>query len=144
VRARHDDADAVISPTIKTLNEAKLPQAVHEAVGTSPQFFDLCYELGSDPEKLEKFISLAQTNPRAAIKQVFADEDRVGSQRSMARDEMGKFTSKEAPEPKKTNAPKPPSPVGGASSRAFDVSDESLSPDEWMRKRNQDIQKKRG
>ena len=40
---------------------------------------------------------------------------------------------------KTTSAPKPPSPVGGGSSRAFDVSDESLSADAWFHKRNADL-----
>jgi hypothetical protein len=105
VRARYEDADAVVTPTIKALNDAKLPGPVQEVFGTSPQFFDLCYELGSDPEELDKFISLAKTNPRAALKQVFAAEDKV----ERARDDKGKFVSKEAPEVKKTSAPKPPS-----------------------------------
>jgi len=138
VRTRYEDADAVIAPAIKALNEAKLPQAVTEVFGTSPQFFDLCYEVGSDPEKMEKFISLARTNPREALKQVFLSEDKLVRQR----DEKGKFISKEAPEPKKTTAPKPPAPVGGASTRSFDVSDDSLSADEWMRKRNAQLAKK--
>ena len=45
--------------------------------------------------------------------------------------------------PRTTKAPKPPSPVGGSSSRAFDVNDESLSNNEWMRMRNADL-KRRG
>lgn len=43
---------------------------------------------------------------------------------------------RQTPEKRQTQAPKPPTPVGGSSSRAFDVNDESLSEDEWMRKRN--------
>jgi hypothetical protein len=44
----------------------------------------------------------------------------------------------EVPQARKTSAPRPPSPVGGASSRGFDPSDESLSTEEWARQRNQD------
>jgi len=52
--------------------------------------------------------------------------------------------SEKAPEPKKSTwTAKPPSPVGGTSSRSFDVSDESLSPEEWMRKRNAQLERKR-
>jgi hypothetical protein len=54
------------------------------------------------------------------------------------------LAAKSAPTaPQKTNAPKPPSPVGGSSSKAFSVSDESLSADEWFRQRNADL-KSRG
>jgi hypothetical protein len=45
--------------------------------------------------------------------------------------------------PTKTSAPKPPSPVGGSSGRGFDVSDESLSSDEWMRQRNEQVSRRR-
>ena len=44
--------------------------------------------------------------------------------------------------PKKTTAPKPPSPVGGTSRGAFDVNDESGSADDWMRRRNADLRKR--
>lgn len=143
-RSRYDDVDDVIFPAAKTINEAQIPLAVKEVFAKSDMFIDLCYVVGSDPDELKKFISLAQTNPRAAIGKVFEYERGIQEELSKPRDDKGKFASKEAPEPKKTSAPKPPSPVGGASSRAFDVSDESLSPEEWMRKRNADLQKKRG
>lgn len=138
-RARYEDADDFIFPTSQAIQDAKIPLAVKEVFGQSDLFIDLCYVVGSDPDELKKFISLAQTNPRAAIGKVFEYERGIREELSESRDDKGK-----APEVKKTSAPKPPSPVNGASSRAFDVSDESLSPEEWMRKRNQDLQKKRG
>jgi len=136
-RTRYDDVDEVIFPAAKTINEAKIPQAVKEVFAQSDLFIDLCYVVGSDPDELKRFISLAQTNPRAAIGKVFEYERGIREELSKGSDDKGK----KAPE-KKTNAPKPPSPVGGASSRAFDVSDESLSPEEWMRKRNADLKKR--
>lgn len=136
-RSRYDDVDEVIFPAAKTINEAKIPQAVKEVFAQSDLFIDLCYVVGSDPDELKKFISLAQTNPRAAIGKVFEYERGIREELSKGSDDKGK----KAPE-KKTNAPKPPSPVGGASSRAFDVSDEGLSAEEWMRKRTVDLQKR--
>jgi hypothetical protein len=41
-----------------------------------------------------------------------------------------------------TSAPKPPSPVGGSSSGAFNVNDESGSADDWMKRRNADLRKR--
>lgn len=140
-RARYDDAEDVIFPAAKAINEAAIPVAVKEVFGQSDLFIDLCYVVGSDPAELKKFISLAQSNPREAIGKVFEYERGIREELSKPRDEKGQFT---APEPKKTSAPKPPSPVGGASSRAFDVSDESLSAEEWARKRNEDLKKRRG
>jgi hypothetical protein len=137
-RARYDDVDDVIFPAAKTINEAKIPLAVKEVFAQSDLFIDLCYVVGSDPDELKKFISLAESNPRAAIGKVFEYERGI-------REELSKDgKDSEVPETKKTSAPKPPSPVSGASSRAFDVSDESLSPEEWMRKRNADLNKRRG
>jgi len=136
-RARYEDADDVIIPAAKQINEAQIPQVVKEVFAGSDLFTDLCYVVGSDPDELSKFLSLANSNPRAAIAKVFEYERGI-------KDELGKTSEPEkAPEVKKTAAPKPPSPVGGASSRAFDVSDESLSADEWFRKRNEQISRRK-
>lgn len=136
-RSRYDDVDEVIFPAAEAIKNAKIPMAVKEVFGQSDLFIDLCYVVGSDSDELKKFISLAQGNPRAAIGKVFEYERGI-------REELTKASGdeKKAPE-KKTNAPKPPSPVGGASSRAFDVNDESLSAEEWMRKRNADLAKRK-
>lgn len=48
-----------------------------------------------------------------------------------------------APAPKKTAAPKPPSPVSGTSRGDFDINDESISADAWFHRRNADL-KRRG
>ncbi len=104
-----------------------------EIFADSEFFPDMCYVVGQDPAELKSFIALAQKNPRAALAKVFEYERGI-------REELGKSNGEKAPEPKITSAPKPPSPVNGAgASRAFDVSDESLSPEAWMRKRNQQL-----
>lgn len=142
-RARYDDADDVIFPANQAIQKADMPLVVKEVFAKSDVFIDLCYVVGSAPDELKKFIALAQTDPRAAIGKVFEYERRIKEELSKGRDDKGKFTSKEAPEVKKTGAPKPPSPVNGASSRAFDVSDDSLSNEEWMRQRNLQIAKRK-
>jgi hypothetical protein len=130
-RSRYDDADAVIFPAAKAISEAQIPPAVKEVFSQSDLFTDLCYVVGSDPEELQKFVSLAQRDPRAAIGQVFEYERGIREELAAASGAAGK-----PPEKKQTSAPKPPTPVGGSSSRAFDVNDESLSADDWFRKRN--------
>jgi len=137
-RTRYDDADDVIFPTSKSIHDAQIPVAVKEVFGQSDVFVDLCYVVGSDPEELKKFITLAQSNPRAAIGKVFEYERGIKDQLS-----KGSEGKDPAPAPKKTGAPKPPAPVSGASSRAFDVSDDSLSPEEWARKRTKQLADKR-
>jgi hypothetical protein len=135
-RARYEDADEVIFPANKSIQEANIPMAVKEVFAQSDVFIDLCYVIGSDPKALADFIALAQSSPRAAIGRIFEYERGITEELSKSRDSEGKFT---ASAPKKTSAPKPPTPVGGTSSRAFDVSDDSLSPEEWMRKRNAQV-----
>jgi hypothetical protein len=101
-------------------------------------FTDLCYVVGSDPAELKKFISLAGSDPRAAIAKVFEYERGI-------REELAQGKTDEPTAPvKKTGAPRPPSPVSGGSSRAFDVSDESQSPEEWARKRTADLKRRNG
>lgn len=141
-RERYDDADEVIFPAAQAIRDAKIPLAVKEVFSQSESFIDLCYVVGSDPDELKKFIRLAESNPRAAIGKVFEYERAISeefSKDSTVRDDKGKFTT---PEPKKTTAPKPPATVGGGSSKAFDVSDESLSPEEWMRKRTDQVSRR--
>ena len=133
-RKRYEDADEVIFPTAKTINEARIPQVVKEVFADSDLFIDLCYVVGSDPDELKKFTALANSNPREALRKVFEYEQGIREHQK---------PSGTAPEPKKSMAPKPVSPVSGASSRSFDVSDESLSPEEWMRKRNAQLDRKR-
>jgi len=125
-RSRYEDADDLIFPTGEAIRQAQMPQLVRDIFEASDVLPDLLYVV-SDPDELKKFISLAQTNPRAAIAKIVEYERGI-------HEELAK--GGKAPEQKKTAAPKPPSPVGGSSSRAFDVSDESLSAEEWMRKRN--------
>jgi hypothetical protein len=141
-RSRYDDADDVIFPAAQTIHDAQIPLAVKEVFAQSDLFPDLCYVVGSDPEELQKFISLAQTNPRAALAKVFEYERGIKEELAKAGTTVAEPDSGKAPEPKRTNAPKPPSPVGGTSSRGFDVNDESISPDEWMRQMNERVARK--
>lgn len=138
-RTRYDDADSVIFPTNQAIEDAKIPIAVKQVLYDSKVYIDLCYVIGSDPDELKSFISLAKSDPRSAIGKVFEYERGIGEVFSKLRDDEGKF---KAPETRKTSAPKPASVVNGASSRAFDVSDESLSTEEWAKQRRQQLANK--
>lgn len=131
-RERYDNADDVIFPANEAIQNARIPLAVKEIFAQSDVFVDLCYVVGSDPKALKDFISLAQTNPRAAIGKIYEYERGIHQ-------ELGKLVPAGETPARKTAAPKPPSPVGGGSTRAFDVSDESLSAEDWMRKRNKQL-----
>jgi hypothetical protein len=104
------------------------------------------YTIGSDDAELAKFIEMAKANPNKAIRYVAKVESLIADElakpkETPARAENGQFKPN-APEKKSTSAPKPPSPVNnGGHSRAFDPSDDSLSPEEWMRQRNKALGK---
>lgn len=131
-RTRYKDADEVIFPTAEALQKSRIPAVVTQVIGDSDLFTDICYVLGEDPAELSKFIALAKSNPREALAKVFEYERGI-------REEL----SGSAPAPRKTSAPKPPSTVRGSSSRAFDASDESLSAEEWARKRTTQLNLRR-
>lgn len=141
-RARYKDADEVIFPAAQAINDAKIPPVIKQVFADSDVFADLCYVVGSDADELTKFVSLAQTNPRAALAKVFEYERAIREELSSEGKEETK--AEKAPEVKKTTAPKPPVPVGGGSSKAFDVNDESLSADEWRKKREKQLSQRRG
>ncbi len=123
----------IIEPTAADImGNASIPMEVKRMLAKSDILPDLVYTLGTDKNTLQKLVQLAKTDPQSAmyyLAELSAD----------IRQELAKPDETQAPEPKKTTAPKPPSPVTGASSRAFDVSDESLSADDWVRKRNQQL-----
>jgi hypothetical protein len=120
-----------------------LPQIVRDRFAHSDVLPHLVYMLGSDPAALADFLKTAKSDAFKALDQIALTESLVREEignKETERNDKGQFKSPAKP---KTGAPKPPSPVSGASTGAFDVSDESLSPEEWMRRRNADL-KKRG
>lgn len=121
--------DDVIEPTAGAImgNQA-IPAAVKQMMANSDVLPELVYTIGTDQKTMKELERLSRVNPAQAIRYIATLE--VGIRQKLAAEENP------APEPKRTAAPKPPAPVTGASSRAFDVSDDSLSPEEWMRKRN--------
>lgn len=150
-RERYEDFDEIKTSFLAKVLSDKgmplIPLPVLALINDSDVMADLLYTIGSDEAELAKFVDMAKVNPNKAIRYVARVENLIAEELAKPeaeakRGEDGKFT-KNAPEPKKTAAPKPPSPVSGASSRAFDVSDESLSPEEWMRKRTADLDRRR-
>ena len=130
-----DEFDSVIEPTAATImGDKTIPIAVKQMMADSDVLPELIYTIGTDQKTMKELERLARANPSQAIRYIATLEANIRLE--LASD---KPADSAAPEPKKTSAPKPPSPVNGASSRAFDVSDESLSPDEWARKRNQQL-----
>jgi len=122
---------------------ALIPPTVIGVINSSDMLPDLLYTIGSNESELNKFIAMAKADPNKAIRYVAKVESLIAEElakpkETPARGEDGKFKAN-APEKRQTSAPKPIAPVNGGASRAFDVSDDSLSPEEWMRKRNKQL-----
>ena len=128
-----------------TLSPA-IPLQVLGIINDSEVMPDLLYTIGSDEAELAKFVEMAKTNPNKAIRYVAKVESLIAEELAKpkttpARGEDGKFATT-APEPRKTQAPKPPSPVGGGSSRVFDVTDDTTPINDWWKARNAQLAKK--
>ena len=126
--------DSVIEPTAAAImGDKTIPMQVKQMLSDSDVLPELIYTIGTDQKTMKELERLSRVNPSQAIRYIATLE--AGIRLELAAEPSVAATT----EPKKTNAPKPPTPVSGASSRAFDVSDESLSPDDWARKRNQQL-----
>lgn len=147
-RERYEDFDDIktsfLSKVVSDQGTPLIPLPVLGIINDSDVLPDLLYVLGENSSELDKFIALAKSNPNKAIRYVANIESQIAAELAKpkgtapARGDNGQFKPS-APEKRQTAAPKPVSPVNGGASRAFDVSDDSLSPEEWMRKRNKQL-----
>ena len=144
-RDRYENFDDIkstfLSKVLSDRGAPLIPLPVLSIINDSDYLADVLYVIGSDDAELAKFVDLAKTNQNKAIRYVAKIESGIAEElakgkEATPRGEDGKF---KAPERKQTQAPKPPSPVSGGTSRAFDVSDESLTPEQWMQKRNKSL-----
>jgi hypothetical protein len=145
-KARYEDFDAVkaefMSKIISESGDALIPEVVLGELNDSDVLTDLIHKIGSDEAEVSKFVALAKSNPAKAIRYLGKTEALIESASSRPRDDKGQFVpTSTAPERQKTAAPKPVSPVTGATSRAFDVSDENISENAWMAMRNKQLGK---
>jgi hypothetical protein len=144
-RDRYADFDEIkdnfLAKTISDKGTPLIPLPVLSIINDSDVMAHLLYTIGSDEAELAKFVDMAKSNPNKAIRYVTKVESLIAEElakpsKTPVRGNDGKFA---APEKRQTSAPKPVSPVSGGSSRAFDVNDDSLSPEEWMRQRNKKL-----
>jgi hypothetical protein len=149
-RTRYEDFDsaknAFTGATLGPQGEPMIPIQVLSMVSESERLTDVIHAIGSDQKALADFVNMARTNPGKAMRYVAALETAIAEElkpkSDMPRDDNGQFASKEPPAKRQTAAPKPATLVSGGASRAFDVNDESLSSDEWARKRNEDLRRR--
>ena len=136
-----EEFESVIKPTFDAiLSNPGIPDILKESLAGSALRDDLMLRFAKDTGAKDKFFALVKNDAIGAVKYIGQLELQAEQQNSgKTRNENGQF----APEPKKSMAPKPVSPVGGTSSRSFDVNDESLSADEWKRKRDEQVARQR-
>lgn len=139
-RERYEDfdeiKDAFIGKVLTDKGTPLIPLPVLGIINDSPLMADVLYTIGSDEDELNKFVKMAQQRPNDAIRYIARVE-------SLIEEEFSKQAAPgKAPERQKTSAPPPPTPVGGSSARSFDVNDESLSADDWFKKRNAQLAKR--
>jgi hypothetical protein len=94
-------------------------------VKSFPNSADVAYYLATHPNEAMELVQM----PNAEATRTLINISHKASPAQQAR--------------RATSAPKPPSPVGGASSRTFNVNDDSTSVDDWLRGRHADL-KRRG
>ena len=125
------------------VDDPGVPQIVKQRFGNSKILPHLTYTIGGDAETLAKFIQTAKSDPFGALDYITLTESQIRetlAKKTGERDANGQFKASQTPAKTQTSAPKPPSPVGSSGPKgAFDVSDDSLSNDEWMRQRNKQL-----
>jgi hypothetical protein len=137
VKKRYPDFEEKAVPALKKFfDDPEVPDFIKGTVGSSEVKHDLIYALG-DSETWAKIVDVSKTDPRKALKAIFAVEDAIAAElsgkksetttadKTTGRDESGKFTSqKEAPDKPVTRVVGKPSEVGG---RGTDTEDEGVS-----------------
>jgi hypothetical protein len=150
-------ATRIVSTAKSIFNDNAIPAAVRAMADDSPVLVDLMYVMGSDPNELDEFVSLAKSNPGAAIRKLVLVEKLVqeelakggtpkasGNGDAPQRDESGKFL----PAKKTTSAPPPPRETSGRSSPPPDESETALRDGDFARFREvenrRDIARRKG
>ena len=138
-RARYEDFDEVVKPAIAEIVSAQsVSPAAKAMLNDSDVLPDLAYVIGGDEQTLHDFLKMS---PGKQLRYIAVTEALIKGE--LGDEEADPEGEAKPPAKQQTQAPKPPSPVGGSSSRAFDVSDESLSPEEWARKRTADLERRK-
>lgn len=102
--------EEILAPAVNAIiGDQSVSGVVKTMLNESEVLPDLMYTIGSDPKELASFLEMAKSNPGKALRYIALTE-------SLIRDELdGNKESKEVIPPVKpqTQAPKPPSEVGG-------------------------------
>jgi len=121
---------------VKSGEEPELPQAVLKAIAEETDDpYSLTYHLTQNRDEYRR---LAELTPNQALKEVLKLEFKLQREKEAAK------APAQEPKPRQTSAPPPPETVGArATAKAFDVNDETMPADEWLKKRNEQVYGKR-
>ena len=131
----HPDYESEFNKLLEDVKDGEEPGLPDYLLKTIAEETDdphaIAYHLAKNREEYKRLVSLS---PAQALREVIKLEIKLGTP---------------APAPEVKPAPKaaekftPPEPVGArATSKAFDVNDESMSAEEWARKRNEQLSKR--
>jgi hypothetical protein len=82
VKKRYPDFEEKAVPALKKFfDDPEVPDFIKGTVGSSDVKHDLIYTLG-DPETWAKIVDASKTDPRAALKAIFAAEDAIAAELS--------------------------------------------------------------
>jgi hypothetical protein len=129
VKAEHDDWEDVFEE-MKS-EDVKIPESVSTAIIEMEHGPEVAYHLAKNPEMRDKLMRMSAVS---AIREVGRIEATLFPESDSDNDSPTKKVE--------TRAPRPLKPVGGSSKSSTPL--EELSPDEYIRKRNADIAKRRG
>lgn len=120
---------------VESGDEPGLPHHVLRAiVEDADDPHQITFHLAENREEYRRF---AQLNPVQAVREVLRLELKLQGEKPTAPKPA------QEPKPRQTSAPAPPEPVGArATAKAFDANDESLSADDWAKKRWEQVHKR--
>ncbi len=111
-RTRYENFDTIVEPAAGAiLNDAAIAPAIKQMLSESEVLPDFMFTVGSDPEELGKFITMARQTPGKALRYIALTESLIADELA-GKSEPAKVEV-ESPAKPRTQAPKPPSEAGG-------------------------------
>lgn len=141
------ESEAAIAQAADVLASDEIPVEVRRVINDSDVMIDLLYVAAKDPAELDAFVSLAKSNPLAAVKKIAVMEHLIRqelaqggksgqepTERAMPeRGEDGKFVSSKPPEKPQTKAPAIGTEVSGRGSAPPDPTEQAVKTGDFRK-----------
>lgn len=130
-RGRYENFDETAKATATVIvTDDAIPMPVKVMLNESEVFPDLLYTIGSKPEEMQKFISMARENPGKALRYIALTESLIREELEAPKDEA---KPEKKPVETQTKAPKPPAEVGGRANTPQDEELEAVSSGDYRK-----------